>query len=121
MSTTLSPSGLKKPANPDTGVTFWDQLAAAIQTLNDHTHSGTDSSLLGTRQTISSGSWGSDLGGGSYRQLITLPGSFLYDNISIQIRDASGHVASPTIEKVSATTYYVYTNDNTLTWTAVYV
>lgn len=118
MSTTLSPSGLKKPASPDTGATFWTDLANAIQRLNDHTHSGADSSLLAKTQSIPSGSWSAY--GSGYRQLVTLASGLLVSSISIQIRDASGHMVYPTIEKVSSNTYYVYTNDNTQNWTAVY-
>ena len=116
--------GYKKPQNPDTGAVFWPALEFDIQRLNDHTHNGVDSAPLVKTQTISSASWGADLGGGSYRQLITLPNTastvLTFDAVSIEIRLASGTVIYPTIEKVSSTTYYIYTNDNSLTYTAVY-
>jgi hypothetical protein len=121
MASTLSPSSLRKPANPDTGATFWDDVAAAIQRLNDHTHSGADSTLLGKTQDILAASWGADLGGGKYRQTVTLAAGLNYDNISIQIRlKTLGHVIYPTIEKINTTSYYCYTNDNSLDFTAVY-
>lgn len=119
MSTILT-YGFKKPANPDTGATFWDDLAFDIQQTNDHTHNGVNSAPLVKNQTISSGAWGSDLGGGKYKQTITLPGSLTYDTIGISHRIASGHLAYPTVEKVSSTTYDIYTNDNTISFVAVY-
>lgn len=113
--------GYKLPETDDTGDTFWPALEDNIQQLNDHTHNGTNSALLAVAtQSILAASWSADLGGGSYRQLITLPGSRTFDGTSIEMRLSSGHIIYPTIEKVSATTYYVYTNDNTVNMTAVY-
>ncbi len=120
MATTLSPSGLSKPASPDTGATFWAALAAVIQALNDHTHSNADSSPIVKTQAISGASWGADLGGGKYRQTITLSGSLLYDSINISFRDGSGYIVYPTVEKVSSTSYYVYSNNSALAMTAIY-
>jgi len=119
MSTTTT-YGYKKPQDNDTGLTFWDDLEFNIDRMDGHTHDGVDSAPLAKTQTISSGSW-SSLGNGSYRQLVTLPGSLTFDTIAIEMRLSTGHVVHPTIEKVSSTTYYVYTNDNTLTYTAVYI
>lgn len=117
--------GYLKPQTGDQGTTLFTDLAANIQRLNDHSHNGTDSTLLtaasvtAITQTISSGSW-SATSNGNYRQLVTLPGSLTYNAISITIKDSSGDIVFPTIEKVSSTTYYVYTNDNSQSWTAVY-
>lgn len=125
MSITLS-YGYKLPENGDRGATFFPDLAADIQQLNDHNHDGTDSALLSiqavtlTTQLILAAAWVATTGG-TYRQLVTLPGSLQYDAISMEFRHtASKHSVHPTIEYVSATTYYIYTNDNTLGVTALY-
>jgi hypothetical protein len=124
MATTLS-YGFVKPQNGDKGSTFFPALADNVQKTNDHTHNGTDSAKLSgpvsanvATQSVPSGSW-ADQGNGTYRQLVTLS-SLQYDNINISFKTSAGHQVYPTVEKVSATTYYVYTNDNTLTYTAVY-
>ena len=122
MSSILSPSSLKKPANPDTGATFWDDLAAAIQRINDHVHKGDDSTLLGQKVDALAASWGSDLGGGKYRQTVALPGAMTVDNVAIQVRlKSTGETIYPTIEKVSSTSIYVYTNDNSKDYTVVFI
>jgi len=125
MSTTLS-YGFKLPDTGDRGASFFPDLEADIQQLNDHTHNGVDSAPLAitsvalTTQAIASGSWVS-LGSGSYRQLVTLPGSLTYDAISLQFRiTASKDIIQPTIEKASSTTYYIYTNDSSIGVTALY-
>jgi hypothetical protein len=123
--------GLKQPETPDSGAEFYPALEANIAQLDAHAHNGTDSAKLpitaidATTQSISAGSW-SATSGGNYRQLITIPSAlttagYTMDTLAIQFRDASaGHMIWPTVEKVSNTTYYVYTNDNSLGLTAVY-
>jgi len=125
MSTTLS-YGFKKPANGDRGTTFFPDLADDIQQLNDHTHNGTNSAALTiqavaiTTASIPSGSWVAT-SGGTYRQLVTLPGTLTYDTVAMEFRlTASKNIVYPSIEYVSSTTYYVYTNDNSLAMTAIY-
>lgn len=118
--------GFKKPQTGDNGSVFFPALEGNFQQLNDHTHNGTNSSLLPTAslavttQSIASGSW-SSLGGGNYRQLVTLTGGLQFDAVVVSFRDAAtGNYLNLTVEKVSATTYYVYINDNSLTLTAYY-
>lgn len=113
--------GFKKPQNDDTGDVFWPALSANWQLVNDHTHDGVNTPLVAVAtQSLLSASWSADLGGGLYRQLVTLAGGRTFDGTSIEIRLSSGHVIFPTIEKVSSTTFYVYVNDNSLNLTAVY-
>lgn len=131
MASTLT-YGFVKPATGDKGSVFWPAMEDNFQQLNDHTHDGVDSSLLaagGSRsvtQAVSAASWGADLGGGTYRQLVTLPAGLTstggtYDDFSIQLRDSTtGEPVLNRIAKVSSTTYYIYTNDNTLAIKAVY-
>jgi hypothetical protein len=125
MSSTLT-YGYKLPANGDRGSTFFPDLAADIQQLNDHNHNGTNSaqltiqSIAVTTQAIASGSWAAT-SGGTYKQTVTLPGTLTYDAISMEFRiTSSKHIIYPTIEKVSSTTYDIYTNDNTIGVTAIY-
>ncbi len=97
-----------------------------------HIHDGVTSaklnavvSLVLTTQAISSGAWGASLGGGRYRQLVTLPivagTQITFDAVNISMRNAAtGEVILPSVVKVSSTTYYVYTVDNSLAFTALY-
>lgn len=123
MATTLS-KGYIKPANPDTGDIFFPAMATNAQLVNDHTHNGTLGALnTNNVQTIAAGSWVAT-SGGTYRQLITLPSgsgyAFDFDSCMIEFRLSTGQMVYPTVEKVSSTTYYVYTNDNSLIYKACY-
>lgn len=118
---TLS-KGYKKPQNPDTGDVFFPAMEQNIQQLNDHAHNGTDSQLLATTTAnLLAANWAAaPIGGGLYRQLVTMPAGFQYDVAEIWFKLSSGELTVPTVERASATTYYVYTNDNTLTYVANY-
>lgn len=119
--------GYLKPQTGDKGDVFFPALETDIQQINDHTHTGSDSQRLtsaavtAVSQSISSAGWGAS--GSGYRQLVTVPGTMLYDEYIIVFRDQ----ASPKpqlhlgVEKVSSNTYYVYCNDNTLSITAFYL
>lgn len=118
--------GLKKPQAGDQGTALFTALEGDIQQLNDHDHNGTNSaplpaqSVLGVQQTIASGSWVANGPTGHYRQLVTVPAGFDFDKVHISMRTSTGIYVYPTIEKVSTTQYYVYTIDNTVTFTANY-
>lgn len=121
--------GFLKPGNGDRGSSFWNALADNMQQLNDHTHDGTDSAQLtpsalsGQTQTIDASAWTS-VGSGLYRRLITMPGTLQFDDVSMRMYITNGSDINceilPTIEKVSANTFYVYVNDNTLTLKVIY-
>lgn len=118
--------GFLKPQTGDKGSAFFPALEGDIQQLNDHTHNGVNSSLLPstsispTTQALSSASWVAT-SGGTFRQLVTMPGGLIYDNFVVSVKlTSTKHLIYPTIEKVSATTFYVYTNDNSLDYTVVY-
>jgi hypothetical protein len=121
MSTTLS-KGVIKPASPDTGDDFFPALAANAQLQNDHVHDGVTGAILTSSQTnIAAGSWAaSPIAGGSYRQTITLPAGYSYSTCVMEFRLSTGEVVYPTIERISATQYYIYTNDNSLAYVANY-
>lgn len=114
--------GYEKPQNPDTGDLFFPALERNIQRDNDHTHNGLDSALLASlTQSISSGLWvAAPIGGGVYRQAVTVPTGVNYDVCQIWFKLSTGEYVLPSVERISTTQYYVYTNDNTLTYTAYY-
>lgn len=118
--------GMQVPNNGDFGSAFYPALAANFTQLDGHTHNGTDSpkittlSLSPTTQAISHTNWVL-VTGGIYRQAVTIPGGLTYDNVIIDMRDATtGHYYDLTIEKISNGQYYVYINDNTVDLTAYY-
>lgn len=118
---TLS-NGYKKPSDPTYGDLFFPAMETNIQLMNDHTHDGSDGNqIANTTQSAAAASWGSDLGGGTYRQLITMTSPFVFDSTRIEVRRSTGEMAYPTIEKVSSNTFYIYTNDNSVTYTINYV
>src|SRR3954464_10532484 len=119
--------GRQQPQNNDPSSTWFAALAANVAKDDAHTHNGGDSPRLpvnsGTpsTQAILAASW-SALGNGLYKQTISLPtvagAQLTYDAISIEMRLSTGAVVYPTINKISSTTYDVYTTDNTLDYTA---
>lgn len=125
MSTTLT-YGLVVPADGETGSIVFPILEADITQIDGHSHNGVNSARL-TRTAItsitaliSSASWVATTGG-TYRQLVTMPAGVSYGDVFINfVLTTLGHQIFPTVEKVSASTYYVYTNDNSLDYTAVY-
>jgi hypothetical protein len=125
MSTTLS-YGFKLPDTGDRGASFFPDLEANIQQINDHTHNGVNSAPLAitavviTTQNITSAGW-TLVAGGIYKQTVTMPATLTYDAVSMEFRlTSSKHQILPTIEKVSANTYDIFINDNTVDVTALY-
>ena len=121
MATTLS-NGYIKPTNPDTGDTFWGNLATDIQLMNDHVHDGTTGNVLPTvTQNISSAGWAAVSGqSGTYSQTVTLPTQLSYDSVALEFRLSNGTKIYPTVTRVSSSQYVVFTNDNTQNYVAVY-
>lgn len=112
--------GYKKPQNTDTGDVVFPALEADIQQLNDHIHDNITSALLFTKtQTISSGPWGAYIPG-ILRQLVTVPTGYSFDTCDVWFKLSTGQIVYPSIERVSSTTYYIYTNDGSLSYTAFY-
>lgn len=114
--------GYKKPDNGDTGDVFFSAMSNNMQLLNDHTHDGVTSKLLGcTTQSILAASWAAaPIGGGVFRQLMTVPTGYSFDTCSIWFKTSAGIVVYPSIERVSSTTFYIYINDSSLALTAFY-
>ena len=112
--------GYKLPQTNDKGPIVFPAMEFNIQRLNDHDHDGVDSvkipssSVLQVKQTVLAAGWVAT-SGGTYRVLVTIPPLLSYDDIFPKIKDnTTGHVLFLSIEKVSNTQMYVYSNDNTL-------
>ncbi len=122
-STTLT----KSPSQTgDKGSVFFPALENDIQQLNDHTHNGLNSakipssSVTTSTQNVAAAGWAS-VSDGRYRQSVTLAGGLLYDEKVITFKDQTTKaVLILGIEKVSATAFYVYSNNNTLDLTVCY-
>lgn len=118
--------GMQVPETGDLGSSWFPALEDNFTQLDAHTHNGTDSpritaaSSVVVTQSVASGSW-SATSNGTYRQLITLPAAIAsYNYIKPSFKGSDGDYYHLKTEYVSASTYYVYINDNSLTLTAVY-
>lgn len=115
--------GFQLPETGDKGSVFFPALEDDIQQLNDHDHDGSNStrltaqSITAVSATIVLASWVLTAGG-TYRQLVTMPPGTEFDDYGMAFQVASGassgHRVNLSVEKVSATTFYVYINDNTV-------
>lgn len=115
--------GYKKPQTGDKGSVFFPALEDNFQRLNDHDHDGLNSkklsatSVQSVSQTLLSASW-AGVGDGLFRQLVTCPSTILVDEQAMRFQIASGpkagHFFHPSVEKVSANTFYVYINDSSV-------
>ncbi len=121
--------GYQRPETGDRGTALFTALEDNITRLDGHTHDGNNSALLpaqnitASTQAILSAAWdGTGLATGHYRQLVTVVAGFTFDgtNIGFRTSGASGVYVYPTVERVSNTTFYVYTTDNTLAFVAIY-
>ena len=121
--------GLKKPETGDKGSTFFPALEDDITQLDAHNHNGVNSaklstsSLVNSTQAILAAGWiALGDGTGRYYQNVTMAGGLAYDGQLIAFRKTDGNkdYLCLDVEKVSANTYKVYCNDNTLNVTALY-
>lgn len=120
--------GYQLPDAGDKGDTLWTALELNITRLNTHNHDGTNSQKLSVsnfttvKQSLVSSDWAT-YGGptGFYRQTVSIPAGFTWDDFIIEFRDASsGEVLKLSSQKIDNTHYYLYITDNTLNVTAVY-
>lgn len=121
MASTLS-NGYILPANPDTGDTFWANLATDIQLMNNHVHDGVTGNVLPVvTQTISAASWAAVSGqAGTYSQVVTVPTQFSFDSVNIAFKLSNGTQVYPTVTRVSSSQFTVFMNDNSQNLVAVY-
>lgn len=114
--------GYSKPQLDDTGDIFFPALEADIQQLNDHNHNGSNSAILAPSiQNILAAGWASVTGKiNSYSQVVTMPSGYLYDAVALSFRLSTGQAVYPAIDRTSASSFTVYTNDNTLAYIVEY-
>lgn len=111
--------GYLNPDSGDPGSLFFPALNADIVQLNAHNHDGVNSAIISSFNVQGAQVVGAAVNwvlfaAGIYRQIITCPANFTYDNTDKEFRlNATGHLIYPTVEKISSTTFYVYLNDNT--------
>ncbi len=115
--------GYKKPSNPDTGDAFFPAMEWNVQLMNDHNHDGVNSAPLGSRTIdIPKENWvlDTDIGGGIYNQEVTLPAGVDYDVIQMWFKISTGQFVYPSVDRVSASKFKIYTNDNSLDYVAYF-
>lgn len=122
MSITLS-YGYKKPQTGDKGSTWFPDLEADIQQLNDHVHNGINSAKIPTtnidpvKQSLLSANWLLESPGKWYQELDLVDVD--YANVVIIVKNSLGEQLFLDVKPgSSAKKYKVYTNDNNLTATA---
>lgn len=121
--------GLKRPDSGDKGDVFFPALEENITQLDAHTHDGVtspkipSSSVEAVSQNVAAASW-SDQGGDIYRALVTMPGSLQFDTstLSFEINSGSdvGSRFFPSVTRVSANSFYVFINDDSLDIKVIY-
>lgn len=111
--------GYKKPEAGDRGSVFFPAMEDNIQRLNDHSHNGIDSAPL-SATSFASGSVTALAAGwalvysGKYKQTKSTPPGFTMDSYNITCRDtATGNIIYPTIDKITATSFDIYSPSNT--------
>lgn len=128
MSTTTA-YGYKIMEEGDPALTWMDDTEDNWNRMSAHDHDGTDSTLLTPNaitkysSTISGSAWGSDLGGGMYKQTITVPaGISEFNSFDVMVYITStGERIFPRFIRTSATTYEIYSNDSSLACTVKYL
>jgi hypothetical protein len=115
--------GYKKPEAGDRGSIFFPAMEENIQRLNDHSHNGVDSaplaaaSVAGATVQALAANWGVAIIPGKYKQTVTCPPGYNMNTFHYQVKDNfSGDQIFPTIERVTTTSFDIYTCDNTLTY-----
>jgi hypothetical protein len=119
--------GFIKPQDGDKGQQHFDAMEANWQQVNDHNHEGTNSAKLGsaalnhTSQAVANSGW-AIVANGIYRQAVTAVGGLPYENYELVFRNsANGDRLYLDTEKIGASQFYVYCNDNTVDLTVTYV
>jgi hypothetical protein len=120
--------GFLKPQNNDLASVWWEAMRTNAQKMNDHTHDGANSpqltpaSIAKFTSSIAIGDWAAQ-GNGVYRATVTVPGAitevnnYMLQFVSTLTPFYRSHL---TVERQSATTFYVYTNNN-VAYTVLYI
>lgn len=129
MSITLS-YGYKKPQTGDKGSTWFPDLEADIQQLNDHAHNGSNSAqipstnILCVKVSLSDPAFGQQAwtteSPGKFYKEITIPNDANYADVFVMIKNADGEQMFLDVKKVDGNTkkFRVYSNDSGLSATA---
>ncbi len=97
----------------------WEQV-------DGHNHDGINSEQVSVSnvtkapQVLPAASWVL-VGSGIYRQLVTMPAGYTYDNAMMKYNLSGGDEFYPTTEKDGASSFYIYINDNTEVVTVRYL
>jgi len=120
--------GYKQPETGDLGSIVFPALEGNIVQLNDHTHDGLDSAKIDTGSInplfidVLAAAWGVTIGNGLFKQTITLPAVLSYDTTAFTTKLlSSGHLVFANIEKVSASQYDIFTNDDSEGFKVLYL
>lgn len=116
----LSTYGYKIPETSDTN--FWSYIIYNWNRTDAHTHDGTDSPLIPAKSTTRASATisGSFVGSGNfYRQLVTMPSGYTFDNTTLTFMIGS-EIIYPKVEKASSNTFYVYSISSSTTMTVYY-
>lgn len=128
MPTTLT-YGRKVPLDGERG--FFTNLEDNIARDDAHNHDGSNSPQLNTKNltkdtsTILAASWAAVAGqAGTFKQTITVPTGHAVNSMLVKFYvnggGEDGHEIHPSIQKVSATAYDIFINDNSVEVKAVY-
>ena len=115
MTTTLT-YGHKKPSTGDRGSTFFTNLEDNITQDDAHTHDGTTSAVIDakniTKSTVSVTNSGWSSSGVLYRKSVTMTSGFTFGSTNLRFflngGSYTGNEIFPTIEKINATSFYLY-------------
>lgn len=108
--------GLKQPEDDDTGDAFFAAMSENMVQLDGHNHDGETSAPLATRQvTAPASAWAAS--GLVFRQIIQVPEGLEYDTVCIWVRKTTGEAAYPDMERIDASSFYLYTSDAALEYT----
>lgn len=121
------PFGVLQPQTGDRGSVFFPALEDNMDYLDSHTHSGIGggapipaTNITPITQVLSAASWAAYLDG-TYRQPVTVPNGKAYSAVAITFRGTTDfETYLLATDANTLTSYYVYTNDPTLTVTATY-
>lgn len=109
--------GFQKPEDTDTSDLWFPAMELNAQLLNDHNHDGVNSAPLASRTITALASNWVNQGGGDYNQLLTMPVGLTYDAAGIWVRKTDGEQVYLKLTRASATTFYLWTTDNTASYT----
>lgn len=128
--------GFKIPETSDKGAVWFPAMSANMARLDTHNHDGVNSapisatSLVKQTQNIPAGATGPAVDGsastawslvsGVYEKLVTMPTSVTFAGSNINFRDINGDYVHLGILQVGASSYKIFSNDNTLAVTAIY-